>query len=74
MNRIVKHHYPVAQLPDDLREGLDPTADVVVTVEEIETSGQTATIEEIFAARQPPFRTATEIDRMIRRQRDDWDA
>jgi hypothetical protein len=31
------------------------------------------TLEEIFALRQPPFRTAQEIDRDLRRQRDEWD-
>jgi len=33
MNRIVKEHYPAGRLPEDLREGLDPGAEVTVTVE-----------------------------------------
>lgn len=36
MNKIVREHYPVANLPEDLREGLerDATVRVVVEVEE----------------------------------------
>jgi hypothetical protein len=36
MNKIVRDHYPVANLPDDLKEGLaaDATARVVVEVED----------------------------------------
>lgn len=33
MNRIVREHYPVANLPEDLREGLDADAKVRVVVE-----------------------------------------
>ena len=73
MNRIVKQHYPVSKLPEDLREGLDLSADVVVTVEEIERPDRVLTIEEIFAARRPPFLSAEEIDRRIRDERDRWD-
>ena len=32
MNKIVREHYPVAKLPEDLREGLDPDGTAVVTV------------------------------------------
>jgi hypothetical protein len=31
------------------------------------------TLEEIFALRRPPFRTAEEIDEDLRRQRDEWE-
>jgi hypothetical protein len=72
VNQIVKDHYPASKLPDDLREGIDPSAEVVVTVEEIERPDQRLTIEEVFMLRRPPFRTADEIDRMIRDQRDAW--
>lgn len=33
MNKIVREHYPVANLPEDLREGLDVDAKVRVVVE-----------------------------------------
>ena len=74
MNRIVKEHYPASRLPDDLREGVDPAAVVTVTIVEEQASPQRAvTLEEVFAARLPPFRTPEEIDADLRRQRDEWD-
>ncbi len=73
MNRIVKAHYPVSALPEDLRQGLDPTADVTVIVEETERPARVRSIDELFAARRPPFRSADEIVREIREQRDAWD-
>ncbi len=30
-------------------------------------------LEEMFALRQPPFRSADEIEKELRRQRDEWD-
>jgi hypothetical protein len=75
MNRIVKEHYPVSKLPEELREGLDPAELVTVTVaREIENPRRKVlTLEEIFALRRPPFRSGTEIDDSVRRQRDEWD-
>lgn len=75
MNRIIREHYPASKLPDDLREGVDPEANVTVTitVEDLKPPERVMTLEEIFAARRPPFRTAEEIVADIRRQRDEWD-
>jgi hypothetical protein len=73
MNRIVREHYPVAKLPEDLREGLDPSAEVIVTVEEVERPDKIMTLEEIFASREPPYLSKVEIDRRLREQRDAWD-
>jgi hypothetical protein len=74
MNRIVKEHYPASKLPEDLRGGVDPTATVTVTiVEEQRHSERNVSLEEIFAARKPPFRSPDEIDADLRRQRDEWD-
>lgn len=74
MNRIIrKHEYPASKLPEDLREGLDPDATVSVTIEELKRPERVMTLDEIFALRRPPFRTAEEIDADIRRQRDEWD-
>jgi 3,4-dihydroxy-2-butanone 4-phosphate synthase len=33
MNKIVREHYPVANLPEDLREGLEEGATVTVVLE-----------------------------------------
>jgi hypothetical protein len=73
MNRIVKEHYPASKLPEDLRAGVDPAAIVTVTiVEEQPEPERKITLDEIFAARQPPFRSAEDIDADLRRQRDEW--
>jgi hypothetical protein len=74
MNRIVREHYPASKLPEDLRAGVDPSSTVTVTIVEEEKRPEKAmTLEEIFALRRPPFRTAEEIDEDLRRQRDEWD-
>ncbi|MCI0467452.1 MAG: hypothetical protein L0Y57_10685 [Beijerinckiaceae bacterium] len=90
MNKIVREHYPVSKLPEDLREGLEPGAEVRITMEPDSASGPLAsrfpsvaalrrrpervmTLEEIWALRQPPFRPGEEIDKELRRQRDEWD-
>jgi hypothetical protein len=73
MNKIVKEHYPASKLPEDLRPGVDPQSMVTVTVESLTRPEHVMSLEEIFATRRPPFRTAEEIDADIRRQRDEWD-
>jgi len=74
MNRIIREHYPASKLPEDLRAGVDPSSTVTVTiVEEAKQPEKVMTLEEIFALRRPPFRTAEEIDEDLRRQRDEWD-
>jgi hypothetical protein len=74
MNRIIREHYPASKLPEDLRAGVDPSSTVTVTiVEEGKRPEKVMTLEEIFALRRPPFRTAEEIDEDLRRQRDEWD-
>jgi hypothetical protein len=74
MNRIIREHYPASKLPEDLRAGVDPSATVTVTiVEEEKRPEKVMSLEEIWALRTPPFRTAKEIDDDLRRQRDEWD-
>ena len=73
MNRIVRENYPASKLPDDLRAGVDPSSTVTVTiVEEEKRPEKVMTLDEIFAMRRPPFRSAEEIDADLRRQRDEW--
>jgi len=74
MNRIIREHYPASQLPEDLRVGVDPLSTVTVTiVEEEKRPDKVMSLEEIWALRVPPFRTAQEIDDDLRRDRDAWD-
>jgi hypothetical protein len=75
MNKIIRENYPSSKQPEDLREGVDPgsTVTVTVTVDGLKRPEHVMSLEEIFAARRPPFRTTEEIDADIRRQRDEWD-
>lgn len=73
MNKIVRENYPAARLPNDLREGIDPTATVTVTVTQDSRPDHVLSLDEIFAMRRPPYRSKDEIDAEIRRQRDEWD-
>jgi hypothetical protein len=73
MNSIVRSNYPASKLPEDLRDGVDASATVTVTVTVEQRPGKVMSLEEIWAARRPPYRTKEEIDTEIRRQRDEWD-
>jgi len=74
MNRIIHENYPASRLPEDLRAGVDPSSTVTVTIVEEEKGPEKAmSLEEIWALRTPPFRTAQEIDHDLRRDRDEWD-
>jgi predicted nucleic acid-binding protein len=72
MNKIVRENYPASKLPDDLREGIDPAKRVTVTVVEDQPPYEPMTLEEIFASRRPPYRSADEIVASIRKMRDEW--
>jgi hypothetical protein len=73
MSRIVRENYPVSKLPKDLRTGLNPRAAVTVTIVEQQKLPEKAmSLEEIWTLRAPPFRTAEEIDKDLRRDRDEW--
>jgi hypothetical protein len=75
MNKIVRRHYPAENLPEDLRRDLAGARDVTITIEteEDDQAGRLALLEQLFAARRPPFRTIEEINEDLRRERDDWD-
>ncbi|MTW16878.1 hypothetical protein GJ689_11750 [Rhodoplanes serenus] len=78
MNRIVRENYPAAKLPEELRPSSDPDARVMVTVETQETTTELprerrVTLDDIWARRQPPFRTKEEIDAQVRADREAWD-
>ena len=73
MNSIVRSNYPASRLPEDLRDGMDPSATVTVTVTVEEKPKHVMSLEEVFAMRRPPYRSKGDIDAEIRRQRDEWD-
>ena len=73
MNKVVRENYPASKLRA-FREGIDPASRVTVTVmEDDKPPHRVMTLEEIFASRRPPFRSAEEIVADIRRLRDEWD-
>jgi hypothetical protein len=74
MNKIVREHYPVTSLPEDLREGLDPKSSVRVVIEEsAPPPGQKKKLLELLeSARQSPPLDNDPVGR-IRKLRDEWD-
>ena len=73
MNKIIRQNYPASKLPEDLREGINPSTRVTVTVIEDGPPYQPMTLEEIWALRRPPYRSAENIVSGIRQLRDEWD-
>jgi hypothetical protein len=73
MNKIVREHYPVGQLPAELRPSGDPDARVTVIVEEEEKPGDVMSLEDIFSLQGFRRRSAAEIDADVRQMRDEWD-
>ncbi|ARN81643.1 hypothetical protein [Methylocystis bryophila] len=74
MNKIVRAHFPVEKLPQELRVGLDLTRKATITVEleENGSSDSPMSFLDIFAAREPPFRKKEEIDDDLRADREEW--
>ncbi|WP_127088751.1 hypothetical protein [Aquabacter cavernae] len=88
MNKVVREHYPVEKLPDDLREGFPAGAKVTVTLEddamsadlfkqqvdEILRNPKPMTLTEARALVGERGTTAEEAVQRIRSLRDEWDA
>jgi hypothetical protein len=75
MNKIVREHYPVEQLPDDLRQSLPEGITVRLTLEadDIPRSAGRAWIEDIMRRKADvPVATDDPVQR-IRQLRDEWD-
>ena len=77
MNRIVREHFPVSRLPEELREGLEPGASVTVTVEEEAPKAPSAEEmrRQFLDVRKSLKRKVTveEAVARIRELRDEWD-
>ncbi len=77
MNRIVREHYPVEKLPEDLREGFSQGAAVAVTIEvETDRPQQTSRRLGVLEARALAQRATPIGDdavERIRKLRDEWD-
>ena len=78
MNRIVREHYPVAGLPEDLREGFELTGDVRVIVEraaerpEPSASKKPFSLDALYAKARPSFASTDEVSAHIDAMRDEW--
>lgn len=74
MNKIVREHYPVENLPADLREGIEGTHVRVTVVPEEETAPKKKplTYEDIRARVTPRNITTEEAVRRVRELRDEW--
>ena len=73
MNKIQREHYPAVKLPEDLREGIDPSKKVTVTMIEEDPPEKVMTLEEMFSLRTPPYLSKEEIDDHIRTLRVEWE-
>ena len=71
MNKIVREHYPVSRLPDDLRGGLE--ADALVTV--VISTGEAAqpSFRSLFEALEPNRVSSDEAVARVRALRDEWE-
>ena len=75
MNRIVREHYPVAVLPEDLREGFELAGDVRVIVEraaEPSASKKPFSLDALYAKARPSFASTEEVSAHIDAMRDEW--
>jgi hypothetical protein len=83
MNKIVREHYPVERLPEDLRGGLEGQATVTVTLEQEadqrnrdfaqQKTTLFAAIAEARASIKGPGVTSDEAVARVRALRDEWD-
>lgn len=62
MNKIVLDHYPLERLPADIQDKMPEAQEVRLTIEKIDQPGEKpVSLEDIFADRQPRFRSADDI-------------
>jgi hypothetical protein len=73
VNRIVREHYPVGRLPEDLRGDLDLSAKVTITLVQESAPAQVTSLDEIFAVADQSRLTKNEIDRHLTALRNEWE-
>ena len=77
MNRIVREHYPVSDLPDDLRKEFKQGDYVTVTLD-IEPAALTDkttpfSLDALFARARPSFERLEEVAGHVESLREEWD-
>jgi hypothetical protein len=78
MNRIIREHYPASRLPDELRDGIDPSGHVTVTVIEEEQPPSRERLVQLLEQARQRSRSVGDVStdeavRRIRDLRDEWD-
>lgn len=80
MSKVVKRHYPVHKLPDDLQKAVGGATAVSVTLEPDDSEHQPMTLDEIRVRieeyrKRPDFKPVStkEAVERIRTLRDEWD-
>lgn len=77
MNKIVREHYPVERLPEDLRGelGLARTVKLVIEAEDDQTmdAARAAAIQELLEHRRKLVPSANDSVERVRLLRDEWD-
>jgi hypothetical protein len=76
MNKIVREHYPVERLPEDLRAelGIARTAKVVIEIDaESSRSSRQAAAAELLTLREKLRPSADDSVERVRKLRDEWD-
>ena len=77
MNKIVREHYPVENLPEDLRAelGLVRTVKVVIEPDEnpLKSVSRAAAIAELLEHRRKLAPSPNDSVERVRRLRDEWD-
>jgi hypothetical protein len=77
MNKIVLEHYPVSQLPEDLRDKVGEADEVTLTIEAGEKAAtRPENLGDWFAKYQhihcKNFRDSEEVNEWVRSLRDEW--
>jgi hypothetical protein len=77
VNRIVREHYPVERLPEDLRQELKSASMVTLVIEaENDTSlrgRRAAAVADLLNRRRSLLPTAQDSVQRVRELRDEWD-
>ena len=74
MNKIVREHYPVSSLPEDLRQDLDPETYVRIVIEELDTSPKrTRSLADMLADVRQLTPIGDDPVARIRKLRDEWE-
>ena len=76
MNKIIRKHYTVDKLPEDLRVLLDPSKPVTLVIEQEDEATQSGTKESFrrfFGAAKEQNTSVREAVERIRSLRDEWD-